>query len=379
MKRIISICLVVIMMLSMSAQISVMAASQEIKVTVDGKNVSFPDVKPQIIQGRTLVPLRSVFETLGGNVEWNQSNKTATITVRANSLDIKIGSDVLVLNNKKLAQKLDVPAQLLNSRTMIPLRYAAEALGFNVQWDNNSRTVKITGTGVSANQAYIQAESIFQAIGTTKNKAGTYFKNGINNVASLKSSLEEMDGATKRANSLYSAGFLIIDITNIATSVSSALEKGCDEVADSIMDAQETMMSYVDSSENISVSDWFVASARASYSDYLKLSEKLLSLHVSRIDKGYFTYNEAVSYSTIYYMMMADRKTLSTAVELLINNAADGLLSGVALTAKKFTLNLLPGALSDNIQNMIDIGGDTMRSYYSAITDYRNKLSKVLY
>lgn len=377
MKKIISLILTLVLILSLAAP-SVLAASP-IVVKVNGSKVTFPDSQPVIKDGRTLVPLRAVFEKLGADVEWDQPTKTASITLKSNTLKIKIGSEDLHLNNKKISQKLDVKAQLIDSRTMIPLRYACEALGYTVNWDSGTRTVTVNGNGLSANQAYYDAEAIFKTIGTTKSEAGAYFKDSLNIVSNLKQSLNEMDAATKKADFIYSAGFLVIDATNIATSVKSALDEGGEAVYDAITDAQETMLEYTDSSESMSVSDWFVASGKASYSNYLELSQNLLDLHINRIEKGYFTYSEALSYSVTYYLMQIDRKTLSTAVSLLIDNAADGIFSGIALTAKKFTFNLLPGSLGDNIQMMLNMGGSTMQSYYAAMNDYKSKLSKLLY
>lgn len=377
MKKLISLILTLVLTLSLAAP-SVLAANP-ITVKVNGSKVAFPDSQPVIKDGRTLVPLRAVFEKLGADVEWSQAKKTAKITLKANTLDIKIGSADLYLNNKKLPQRLDVKAQLIDSRTMIPLRYACEALGYSVDWDSKSRTVSVNGSGLAAHQAYYDAEAIFQTIGTTKSKAGNYFKESLNIVANLNQSLNEMNAATKKADFIYSAGFLVIDATNIATSVKSALDEGGEAAYDAITDAQETMLDYADSSESMSVSDWFVASGKASYSNYLKLSQELLDMHLKRIDKGYFTHAEGLAYCVTYYLMQIDRKTLSTAVSLLIDNAADGIFSGIALTAKKFTFHVLPGSLGDNLQMMLDMGGSTMQSYNAAMNDYKSKLNKLLY
>ena len=375
MKKIISLILSIILSLVIPSAL----AASPIVVKVNGSKVTFPDSQPVIKDGRTLVPLRAVFEKLGADVEWDQSSKTASITIKSNTLKIKIGSEDLYLNNKKISQRLDVKAQLIDSRTMIPLRYACETLGYAVNWDNGTRTVTVNGDGLSANQAYYDAEAIFKTIGITKSEAGVYFKDGLNIVSNLKQSLNEMDAATKKADFIYSAGFLVIDATNIATSVKSALDEGGEAVYDAITDAQKTMLEYTDSSESMSISDWFVTSGKASYSNYLKLSENLLNMHINRIEKGYFTYSEALSYSVTYYLMQIDKKTLSTAVSLLIDNAADDILSGITLTAKKFTFNLLPGSLSDNIQNLMDMGDSTMQSYYAAVKDYKLKLNNLLY
>ena len=111
MKKILSLVLALGMVMSLLLPSSVFAASaQQIKVTVNNKQVEFPDAQPIIKNGRTLVPLRGVFEQLGCNVDWEQSSKTASITLRGNTLKIKIGASLLNLNNKTLSQKLDQQA-----------------------------------------------------------------------------------------------------------------------------------------------------------------------------------------------------------------------------------------------------------------------------
>lgn len=379
MKKVICLILTIIVMFSLSTQTIVMASSHEIKVTVNGSKVDFPDVQPQLINGRTLVPLRAVFEKMGCNVEWNQKNKSALISFKGNTLLLRINNSSMVLNNTNLQRKLDVPAQLISSRTMIPLRYAAEALGFNVQWDNSSKTVIVSGNGIAPNEAYVQAESIFKAIGANKTTAGDYFKSGLSNVGALNTSLSELKTAHAKADAMYAGGFLIIDCVNIATGISKALQEGSEEVFESIIDAQETMYEYSNSTESMTVQDYFISSGKASFYNYIKLSEYMLNMHLKRIEKKYFTNSEAVAYATCYNLMMIDRKTLSTAVELLINEAPDGLIDGMLLTGKRFTFNLIPGSLGDNLDDLLDLNSEAIDSYYAAVNQYKSNLKKLLY
>ena len=379
MKKILSLVLALGMVMSLLLPSSVFAASaQQIKVTVNNKQVEFPDAQPIIKNGRTLVPLRGVFEQLGCNVDWEQSSKTASITLRGNTLKIKIGASLLNLNNKTLSQKLDQQAELISSRTYIPVRYAAESLGFSVAWDNSSKTVSVNGNGLSPSEAYRQAESIFMTIGTDKNSAGKYFKEHLNNVGDLKTSLNGLNAATKKADAIYTAGFMIIDCVNIGTSVSSALSEGGIAVYDAVVDAQKTMLDYVDPTEKLSASDYFTALSNGSYVNYVKNIEQLTKMHVKRIEKGYFTYSEATAYALTYWLLQTDQKTISTAVSLLLEDAPTGILSGLSLTAKKYTFNLLPNYLSESIQMLLELNDDNIRSYYSAINEYRGKMSALL-
>ena len=101
-------------------------------------------------------------------------------------------------------------------------------------------------------------------------------------------------------------------------------------------------------------------------------------MHVKRIEKGYFTYSEATAYALTYWLLQTDQKTISTAVSLLLEDAPTGILSGLSLTAKKYTFNLLPNYLSESIQMLLELNDDNIRSYYSAINEYRGKMSALL-
>ena len=119
---------------------SSVAQANEIKVTLNGKALSF-DVPPQIIDGRTLVPLRVIFEALGATVDWNGNTQTVTAVKGNTNISLRIGGNMLTKNGVNIA--LDVPAQIINGRTLVPARAVAESFGAKVDWDSGSRTVII--------------------------------------------------------------------------------------------------------------------------------------------------------------------------------------------------------------------------------------------
>ncbi|MFE8698138.1 copper amine oxidase N-terminal domain-containing protein [Cytobacillus sp. FJAT-53684] len=96
----------------------------------------------QIDKGRTLVPLRAIFEELDANVSWNQKSQTITATKGATKITLKIGSSNTTINGKN--KKIDVPASIKDNQTLVPLRFVSEALGAQVQWDNTLNTATIT-------------------------------------------------------------------------------------------------------------------------------------------------------------------------------------------------------------------------------------------
>ena len=136
MKRILTIALAVLM-LAMTA-----FAADDITVTLDGTAIDFADQAPTIVEGRTLVPLRAIFEALGATVEWDQATKTVSSAKDGTSISLTIGSNTLYKNDE--AKELDVPAMIINGRTMVPARAIAEAYGVEVAWDAATRTVVLT-------------------------------------------------------------------------------------------------------------------------------------------------------------------------------------------------------------------------------------------
>jgi len=113
----------------------------EIKVLVNGAAVTF-DQPPIIENGRTLVPLRAIFEALGATVEWEQSTQTVTAVKDDVTIVLKIGDSFLTKNGERIA--LDVPAKIVGGRTLVPARAVAESFGADVQWNGTTRTVTIT-------------------------------------------------------------------------------------------------------------------------------------------------------------------------------------------------------------------------------------------
>ncbi|MBQ7039127.1 MAG: leucine-rich repeat protein [Clostridia bacterium] len=113
----------------------------EIKVLVDGVRVSF-DQHPVIVNDRTLVPLRAIFEALGAEVGWDHESMTATAKKDGTEISVTIGSEVLIRNGTETA--LDSPAIIVNSRTMVPVRAISEAFGNQVSWNADEREVIIS-------------------------------------------------------------------------------------------------------------------------------------------------------------------------------------------------------------------------------------------
>lgn len=111
-----------------------------IKVLTNEKEVVF-DVQPRIQNGRTLIPIRSVLESLGTEVSWEESTETISVIKGSNVIKLTVGSNWAYVDEKQVM--LDVPASIIDGRAMVPVRFIAEELGFKVAWNEKKRIVLI--------------------------------------------------------------------------------------------------------------------------------------------------------------------------------------------------------------------------------------------
>ena len=100
------------------------------------------DAPPVISNDRTMLPVRFIAENLNCNVEWNDNTKTVSITSGLIEIVLQIGNKEATVNGAKT--KLDAPPIISNDRTMLPVRFIAENLDCNVKWDAATKTVTIT-------------------------------------------------------------------------------------------------------------------------------------------------------------------------------------------------------------------------------------------
>ena len=112
----------------------------QIYVKFDGIYLGF-ETPPIIENGSTLVPMRFLFEQTGADVEWNGETQTATATLDNTAVTFAIDDTNAEVNNTPAT--MDVPARLINGKTMVPLRFLSEEMGFEVTWDAESRTAII--------------------------------------------------------------------------------------------------------------------------------------------------------------------------------------------------------------------------------------------
>jgi hypothetical protein len=118
--------------------LSTTAFAGEVNVVVNDNPI---DAQGAIVDGRTLVPVRGIFEELGYTVDFDAETKTATLTNGSKTVAMTNGESSFTVNGEEVTP--DVPQQIIDGRFMLPLRAVGEAIGAEVNWDGDTKTASI--------------------------------------------------------------------------------------------------------------------------------------------------------------------------------------------------------------------------------------------
>lgn len=129
---------------------------EEISVEIDGA-VLEADASPQIVEGRTMVPVRAIFEGVGAEVLWDGETKTVTGSKNGLTVVMQVNNPTAIVNGAE--NTMDISPLIINERVYAPARYVGEGFGFSVKWDEASKTVKIVSSASQAETAS-QAEAV---------------------------------------------------------------------------------------------------------------------------------------------------------------------------------------------------------------------------
>lgn len=138
MKKIIAFAFIITAVFSLS---TFTAYADDINILLDNEKLSF-STKPIVLNDRIMVPLRETFEAFGATVTWDENTQSATAVNDGYSVSVTIGSDKIHTNDNVI--KMDCQAIELNDRILIPIRYAANAFGCSISWDDISSTAFIS-------------------------------------------------------------------------------------------------------------------------------------------------------------------------------------------------------------------------------------------
>lgn len=180
-------------------------ASSGISVTYNSSAVVF-DQAPIIKNGRTLVPLRAIFEAMGLTVYWEGATQSVTAYNEEISIGLQIGNNSAVLSSDYYGSIdifLDVEPQIINGRTLVPVRFIGECSGADVSWISATSTVVISNTGnryfgddsgAINNVNYLYRGYISGTSGLADGFGSCSYSNGSSYVGTFKNGLQEGQG-----------------------------------------------------------------------------------------------------------------------------------------------------------------------------------------
>ena len=141
MKKLFSAILYLVLAVSVYTPVS--SKGNGVSVTLDGTEITFPDAQPFVdVRDRTLVPIRFVSEAMGAKVDWDNATQTAIIQKDTDVIRYTIGNAKAYINDEMVV--FDTYGILKDERTFVPLRYISELLCCDVEWNDETRHVRIT-------------------------------------------------------------------------------------------------------------------------------------------------------------------------------------------------------------------------------------------
>ncbi|HEX8464676.1 MAG TPA: copper amine oxidase N-terminal domain-containing protein, partial [Abditibacterium sp.] len=135
------------------------AARADIAVNLNGQPLA-TSVSPLQVNGRTLVPMRDIFEALGAQLSWNPVAQTITAQKDLTRIQLAINNRDALVNGRNV--RLEQPAALVNGRTFVPLRFVAEATGAQVDWNGTLQLISIRSTDSGNNGVIVAQNSLAQ-------------------------------------------------------------------------------------------------------------------------------------------------------------------------------------------------------------------------
>ena len=177
-KKVLALLLSLVMMLSVLT-VPALADEREITVIYNGEKLEF-DVAPMLINGRTMVPMRAIFEALQATVHWNDYNETVVgVSTFGDRIVTSIGSTTATINDMPVT--IDSPPVLVNGRTLVPLRFISESMDCTVGWDDATSTVTITSGGEAGRTIMFVATASYSQLGKWTDGGGNVIRAGIDN------------------------------------------------------------------------------------------------------------------------------------------------------------------------------------------------------
>lgn len=133
-------CVTMLLLLTALLPAAAIADGSTARVVVDGIELR-PEVPPMLLNNRTMVPFRAIAEAMGVKVEWEGTTQTILATSQGKSLRLVVGQQSALVNGE--VKTFDVAPQIVNGRTLVPIRLFGEAFGAKVTWEPETRTANV--------------------------------------------------------------------------------------------------------------------------------------------------------------------------------------------------------------------------------------------
>ncbi|MFI8687560.1 copper amine oxidase N-terminal domain-containing protein [Rossellomorea sp. NPDC077527] len=165
MKKIVTI-LMLSFILSLTLSPIGLAKGNEVNVMINGEKQSYGQQSPIIMDGHTLVPVRETFTALGATIAAGKPYTSMGVIKGRTSIWLKIGSKQIKVNGQPMT--LDTPAVIVNGRTMVPIRFIAEAFQADVRWNAQEKTAQINNFSIDSSSFVLSRAALLKHAKETK-------------------------------------------------------------------------------------------------------------------------------------------------------------------------------------------------------------------
>lgn len=199
MKKILKTVCMVLVFATLIACSSVLAV--EADVQINGQIIDFTDsngdkVNAQIINSRTMVPLRKIFEVLGCEIDWNNETRTITANKLNKEIVLQINNKTAIIKENGIEEKisLDTAPVIVNNRTLVPLRFIAESLEKQVGWDSSTYTAIIIDYDYFSDLIKQKNPSLYNVLTSTNNMSFSVTRDYVDTINSANNNSATIKG-----------------------------------------------------------------------------------------------------------------------------------------------------------------------------------------
>ena len=192
------------------------ALDATIRVQLNGNIIDFTDsngnvANPKIINNRTMVPMRKIFELFKATVGWTEETQTVVATTDAKEITLTIGSATAKIKDLNTKEEttitLDQAPIISENRTLVPVRFIAEGLDKTVGWDDSQRAVIIIDEAVLADELKSKVPALEKLFALNIGEMGPY-----KSVSDIFGTLSYLDTDSKIDENIRVSGTAAIEV-----------------------------------------------------------------------------------------------------------------------------------------------------------------------